>query len=151
MMRSVVLAVLMLGTAAPVSAEAYMFDADTTDAGHYSFKLDAASAPSLNLPGLSFVWGNHNFYNAVYGGGFDLYRGDQLYTGDEAAPTFRFGTFAIFGDDALNERRGTVTISAAASDVPEPAVWAMMVGGFAAVGGALRTRRAHRGGMTLEA
>jgi hypothetical protein len=35
----------------------------------------------------------------------------------------------------------TVTTSPVATAVPEPATWAMMIGGFAAIGGTLRNRR----------
>jgi hypothetical protein len=35
----------------------------------------------------------------------------------------------------------TVTITATTDPVPEPASWAMMLGGFGLIGGALRTRR----------
>ncbi|KQS04035.1 hypothetical protein ASG11_07050 [Sphingomonas sp. Leaf357] len=44
-------------------------------------------------------------------------------------------------DSIWNNGTVTFTYSPAASAVPEPATWAMMIGGFGMVGGALRSRR----------
>ncbi|MCU6453898.1 PEPxxWA-CTERM sorting domain-containing protein [Sphingomonas sp. A2-49] len=62
-------------------------------------------------------------------------RGDQLYTGPEAAPTLRRGVFA------LTDGKGLAGYTLTVAPVPEPAVWLTMILGFAVVGGALRTRR----------
>jgi hypothetical protein len=68
--------------------------------------------------------------------------GPQLFTGTVDAPIFRLGTFAL--TDACSSFCAadvgdfTLTISAAA--VPEPGIWAMMILGFAGVGGLLRAR-----------
>ena len=59
----------------------------------------------------------------------------QLYVGTEAAPIFRPGTFRLSGLSTP----GNFTVVIAS--IPEPASWAMMIGGFVMVGGALRYRR----------
>ena len=61
--------------------------------------------------------------------------GVQLYTGSENAPIFRTGTFRLTGLSTPGDF--VVTIAS----VPEPASWAMMIGGFALAGGAMRYRR----------
>ena len=136
-------ALLMLGVAVPASATPFLFDADTIDNGHFSFTVDSSPAPFSFIPDEYFAVttnpGNHWFYSGSAGGGFDLYYGDQLYTGTEAAPTFKLGTFGLF-DSGGFQQLGTLTISVDGA-VPEPASWAMMLGGFGAIGGALRARR----------
>jgi hypothetical protein len=65
--------------------------------------------------------------------------GDAAFTGPGSAPTF------LLGDYALTDRSDSnLTYSLKITDagaVPEPASWAMMIGGFALAGGAIRTRR----------
>jgi hypothetical protein len=46
---------------------------------------------------------------------------------------------------------GSLTFSAVNSAVPEPATWAMMLGGFGLVGGAMRSARRRRGGKVAYA
>jgi hypothetical protein len=58
--------------------------------------------------------------------------GPPLFTGTNAAPTFKTGTFTLFSEDG----RSTLTIAA----IPEPASWGLMIAGFGAVGFALRRR-----------
>lgn len=91
------------------------------------------------------------FGNAATGGGFFTLEtndptGDtdfldvvasQLYTGPESAPTLITGDFAVNDTFSFAPLRLQVTAA-----VPEPATWGMMIAGFAAVGGALRRRRA---------
>jgi hypothetical protein len=55
----------------------------------------------------------------------DVYAGGNLYTPQQGFPADRDLMFRVVG----------------ASDVPEPVSWAMMVGGFGLIGGAMRTRR----------
>jgi hypothetical protein len=68
--------------------------------------------------------------------------GDRLFTGGTAAPTFRLGTFDLTGAclGVCGADRGgfTLTISAAAAAVPEPATWAMMILGFGGIGAVVR-------------
>lgn len=83
------------------------------------------------------------FYNADYAGGIfgasniTATDGPQLYTGPENAPTLLTGTFAL--TDHYWHSPLTLTVTEVAS-VPEPLTWAMMAGGFALTGAAMRRR-----------
>ncbi len=118
------------------------------------FKLNSSPTPTVVSPGAFFringVTGKVNGSNATFDLGFGassyinnfgllnpsigsaiLTNGLQLYTGTEAAPTFKLGTFET--------RQGyTISISSA---VPEPGTWVMMLFGIGAIGGAMRYRR----------
>ncbi|GAA0751045.1 MULTISPECIES: PEPxxWA-CTERM sorting domain-containing protein [Sphingomonas] len=61
--------------------------------------------------------------------------GLSLYTGTEAAPTFKLGTFTLTPNTPGPAY--SLTISA----VPEPASWAMLLAGFGALGTMVRRRR----------
>lgn len=61
--------------------------------------------------------------------------GPQLYTGPEAAPTFKTGLFVLDGFSP----RGASTLSI--SPVPEPATWTLMIVGFGFAGMAMRRPR----------
>lgn len=64
--------------------------------------------------------------------GFAQFGGQTVFTGTFAKPVFSAGTYQFTGFS-----NGTLTVA----DVPEPASWAMMVGGFGLLGVALRKRR----------
>jgi len=97
----------------------------------------------------------HFYYNdgtPLAVGGFDLASldmllvlsptGPQLFTGTVFNPTFinaEFDTTDYYEPSWTYHIKVTVTPDASA--VPEPASWAMMIGGFALAGGALRGRR----------
>ena len=70
--------------------------------------------------------------------GFAQFAGDTVFTGSFSNPVFSPGTYKFGGFSS-----GTLTISAIAAAVPEPATWAMMIAGFGMVGGALRHRRGN--------
>ncbi len=87
-------------------------------------------------------------YTSAFGifGGFSYdassaaaFTGIQLYSGPEATPRFVAGTYVLtqYGTGAP----GTLIISDVA--VPEPMTWALMVGGFGLVGGAMRRTAAR--------
>jgi len=63
--------------------------------------------------------------------------GPQLYTGSEDAPTLLTGTLML--TDYYDGAPLMLTVTA----VPEPMTWALMLGGFALTGAALRRRRVH--------
>jgi hypothetical protein len=75
-------------------------------------------------------------------GRFNFGGGVAFFTGSDSAPQFVTGTHGNlldFNDVAL----GTITITDVTSSAPEPAAWALMLVGFAGLGGALRARRAR--------
>lgn len=57
-------------------------------------------------------------------------------TGSPNAPVFRTGRFDVSTNPNNSPDNYVVTVSA----IPEPATWAMMIGGFGLVGGAMRRR-----------
>ena len=63
-----------------------------------------------------------------------------FYTGTGTGITFNTGTFAIA--DGLTDGEGTLTVAAAAP-VPEPATWAVLLGGLAVATAAGIARRAR--------
>ncbi len=73
----------------------------------------------------------------------DFKAGDFTSTGNLDPQHFGFSAWSkkgsVLADFAPNNQLLT------AASVPEPAVWAMFVGGFAVIGGALRRRRASTG------
>jgi hypothetical protein len=77
-----------------------------------------------------------------FGNGIFLF-GPQLFQGTTAAPQFSTGTFLLsdisrsLSTDPLQVNY-RVTISNA---VPEPATWAMIIGGFGLIGGTMRRRK----------
>ncbi len=70
--------------------------------------------------------------------GFAQFGGDVVFGGTVENPIFTPGTYNFPGFFSS----GTLTISALGGAVPEPASWALMIGGFALAGGTLRRRNA---------
>lgn len=148
--------------AAPASAVPLTFD--LTGAYTASWMLDSNPEPDFidggyrfnlydvngRFPGASTPVADLIFYNQRFDGGLaieDFFAdskallvttGPQIYGGTEEAPFFRPGTFQLA--DFYNANRYTLTISAAAPAVPEPATWAMMLVGLGAAGAAMRRR-----------
>lgn len=147
--------------ASPASAAKFVF---TSAAFNMTFELPDAPPPNGfpgqlfyapittgTFNGSEFEFNSLTFFSADYdlttgfSGGFSynntfaaIFFGAQLYAGTEAAPRFLAGTYALtqFGPNTA----GTLTISDVAdvAAVPEPMTWALMVGGFGLVGGAMR-------------
>jgi len=126
-----------------------------------SFQLDSTKAPSAfnasafafyDVAGI-FTYGTITqtlediiFYTSALDGGFFTSdyvvttAGPQLFTGSTSAPVLSTGTFAL--TDYYTGGNLTLTVTpVGVSSVPEPASWAMMIGGFGVIGGAMRRRR----------
>jgi len=129
-----------------------------------SFQLD--SSPVINpinvAPGAAFAIANVagtfryaattrttpqpiNFFSTSQRGGlvvgsdfFLAFDGPQLYTGTEAAPTFRTGNFTL---TTLTGGSPIALTIAEVAAIPEPATWGMMLLGFGVVGAGMRARR----------
>ena len=98
---------------------------------------------AYGVDGLEFSIPNHYFISPVSGfsyAGFSLSSvGSPVTLRLSQSLGFSVAGGATYGPDRL----GSVTLApAAAGAVPEPASWAMMVGGFGLLGGAMRRRRA---------
>jgi hypothetical protein len=154
-----------IGCAMPAAATLYRFDVTDPDAylstqpmGTYTFYLDSNPTPdsfdgfSFTISGLTYshtfsdnvTLDQFTFYTADFGGGFgdyeNQYIGPVLFTGTTEHPIFKTGTFAI--NDFIVDGSITITDLSAppTGGVPEPASWALMLGGFGLVGTAMRRR-----------
>ncbi|HMI18528.1 MAG TPA: PEPxxWA-CTERM sorting domain-containing protein [Sphingomonas sp.] len=142
-------------------------DPDTNDVAHFQFsdavKTVYSNSFSFMTSGTGFAGYTGqlrvDFYNADSGGGFGLisypdslpdYAGmanggaltvetaPVLYTGTLDTPQIKTGVFDMI-DVYHTDIHYRVTI--AEGGVPEPATWAMMVGGFGLVGATMRGRK----------
>jgi hypothetical protein len=144
--------------AAPV-AKADTLDFTLTGPGNiYTFSIDSSPVPDEVVNGEYFQVDNIlvnindqfgqtsdiRFFNSSDGGGIIFIdipvgaAGDQLYTGAEASPIFRTGTFNLL---RLNTTPFTLTIAPESSPVPEPGTLALLGTGALAALGSLRRRR----------
>ena len=157
---STALAGCALLVAAPVTAAATLhfelFGLPTNNDG--VFDVDDSSPPSSIVPGQSFgliayypgdSFGHGIFfYSSALFGGFSVqhvfgYNGAQLYSGDEAHPQFRLGTFNLTVGAPFSGTQQLI-ITRNIDAVPEPTTWAMMITGFGMAGTAARRRQSLR-------
>ncbi|HWI86298.1 MAG TPA: PEPxxWA-CTERM sorting domain-containing protein [Sphingomonas sp.] len=91
----------------------------------------------------SYWWGNYFSHDIATGlstcyvssdAGCAFGSKGNLFVGGQTAPYFQSG-------GALQLRANELTLASSGGSVPEPASWAMMLGGFGLVGGAMRTCR----------
>ena len=157
-------ALVVVAAATPAEAATYLFT--LTGPATASFSLDSSPTPtftdaSQGLFALANVDGTLNgspatftlqfFLTAPNGGGFDAIdppttvslNGPQLFTGALTSPTFTLGTFDLSPTAFNTPPAGpySLSIREASGSVPEPASWAMMLGGFGLVGGVMRSRQ----------
>ncbi|MGB2676630.1 MAG: PEP-CTERM sorting domain-containing protein [Candidatus Acidiferrum sp.] len=111
---------------------------------------NAYPGEGFTIPGLSFSESNNpvpmvgiiDFFNSLWGGGFDLKSGGgllinaygpQLYTGPESAPTMLMGTFSTidYGSDTSGATAPTSVSTLALTSVPEPSTLSLLAIGLA--------------------
>ncbi len=143
-----------IASTSPANAAQYRFS--ITGSQTIKFVLDASPTPPVVDPGdffvLAGVSGTIDNVAATFDLGFGspsyffnfglintptgfVSTGLSLYTGSEAAPTFKLGTFTL----TPNTPGPAYSLTIAA--VPEPASWAMLLAGFGALGAMVRRRR----------
>lgn len=109
-----------------------------------SFAINGTPQPSVNSPGRLETASPGLYYEP----GYNLFRagGAGIVMGTDGTPLlslYRNGFFQFqFGGQSYTAERAVFQlIGVAAAPVPEPASWAMMIIGFGAIGGTLRSRR----------
>lgn len=169
MKLKMILLALAATAAIPAMANAttYQFSVKTADgqgdfAPAYSFRLNSLPVPDAvtDTPGFSFFQINNvtlvpaagasgvpaspknlQFYDEITGGAFassDIeinYFGFALFQGGVNTPQFVTGPFDLYVSSG--EIGAILNITA----VPEPTNWALMIGGFGLIGGAVRRRK----------
>lgn len=111
----------------------YLINSQTHDGSYYQLTFGTAALTAFNPA--------QNAVNYIVGG-LPAYNPSHVYsfllnTGLSTPGQLHFGV----GDGQFNDNSGAFTIQISA--VPEPAAWAMMVGGFGLLGVAMRRRPAR--------
>lgn len=158
-----VLAALAAASLVPTAADAALLTFTITGDYQASFTIDSNPVPNEYIGGTGLVlWdvdvasqdgdgpADIGFFDGSLGGGLSIIDyddfspyfvadGPQLYSGTVQAPVFATGIFQLV--EYQGAGRYTLTIAdASPAAVPEPASWALMLGGFALAGAALRRR-----------
>lgn len=149
----------------PASATAYLFQLSgsrdalftidnsvTPDFQSSSFIGDQVSYNGVSgsfggTPGVATIgFGTYLVADLNIGGspqGFTQFSGPDLFSLVGNVPVFKTGTFQL---PSIVSGTSTLTISqVAAAAVPEPATWAMFIGGFGLIGSGLRRKKASLG------
>jgi hypothetical protein len=128
-------------TLTTVSGSASLQGPNSGDTSKLIFKGSALSATATKLQfdfsaageayfAFQSTLGDRSLYCVQTVNCFDQTRGEEI-----------ISLGPLFQDFQRDTRTGVVTIASVGGAVPEPANWALMIGGFGIVGGAMRTRR----------
>lgn len=135
----------------------YLFSTDTNvsftllfgASGQYSATGDASAQPAFAQARLFDASRSYLYASSSGTQVLDLSPGDYTLRLEDAVP---FYGYVDAGDGSASESNSSFasfSINHITSPVPEPAVWTMMIGGFGAIGVAMRRRRPHRGTMAF--
>lgn len=152
------LATVVLAAAVPATA-ATRVHVEAGGPGFISFDIADQPVPAAFVAGGSFTLTNVSgtfagvagkrtidFFNNSLGGGFQVAGGpginsQQVYINGEAKPFIESGDY-FATDRATGSSVGLIIFqNGTIGGVPEPTVWALMIGGFGLVGVGLRRRR----------
>ena len=124
--------------------------------------IDLTALGISNIGSISFLWGSIDSYNVLTlldrnGNSMGVYDGDAIVdpaNGNQTDPAKnRVVTFRFDGADASNigglqffsnQQNAFEIDSIKVAAVPEPATWAMMIGGFGLIGLSMRRRTRNR-------
>lgn len=105
----------------------------------YTLSFDLARRPGYGLNAVSVAFdGNQIFSLTPPSNGWTTHTASFTATGTSGLLAFKTSDNSADNDSGLDHVR---IIGEQAAAVPEPASWAMMLGGFGLVGGAMRSRR----------
>jgi hypothetical protein len=110
-------------------------------AGTYSLSLGSDDGARLYIDGEIAVDGDFSHPFSYVSNDLDLSAGTHTIRLVQFEIGGGSGVSVLFNDEALS---GDLISTTAAAAVPEPLSWAMMLGGFGLIGGALRRQRPHR-------
>ncbi|MES2289629.1 MAG: PEPxxWA-CTERM sorting domain-containing protein [Pseudomonadota bacterium] len=136
--------------AAPTGSDIIALDAAGTKTITFSSAVQTAYIALMSWQGQSFTsTSNFSFVGLVRGCGYwgcgtpTTVTANSFTTGGELHGVIQFSgpITSIQFVDGTNENWHGITVGIDNSAVPEPATWAMMIGGFGAIGGAMRMRR----------
>jgi len=118
--------------------------AGSSGAVSFDWTFDGSVDPCCS--GLNFYVNNVLVANLAGGYWGDIYKWDGYVVSGTFSTVVNAGDLISFGafsaDGCCSASVSTITnFSAPAGNVPEPASWALMVGGFGLVGGAMRARK----------
>lgn len=159
-------AYVVCAAAVPASAAPLQFNF-AGPSGTASFQLDSSPTPDFSSSFIGFDQFGFNNVAGTFGGmagiasvisfgngifsslsitatnlGFTQFSSPTLFTGAPGSPTFDTGSFTLVNPFFGN---GTLTISPLVASVPEPASWAIVIGGLGVAGLVGRRRNSRQG------
>ena len=118
-------------------------DANGLDGNLYASGSDESGQPNGTLIGIDFGPYSQDGFSAPYGALVGRINGQYKLLGTSfSGPAWATGNLELmYWDSNYSDNEGSITISVNPA-VPEPASWAMMIGGLGLVGAAMRRRQA---------